>query len=159
MKDRLEKALRTLKVDDELSPRAFDKLVEGKKLSPNELALVAPAQVQPTWSRVKRTEISKETLKYYDLDYYTDPSDSGWLIIRRELTQREIDVLFEHTRRERAKEGGGNGRGRQERLEARKDGGLVLVRQPSRSKSRERSRNRNVSGAERFAGALLKFAG
>jgi len=97
--------------------------------------------VTPTWSRVKRAEISEETLKYYDLDYYTDPDDSSWFIIRTELSQREIDVLFETTRREKAKDGARVRSRRQEGLEAREDGGLVSVRDRSRSKSRERSRN------------------
>lgn len=56
---------------------------------------------QPVFKRVRRSEISAGTLRFYDLPYYTDPDNSDYYIIKQELTQREIDVLYERTWRQR----------------------------------------------------------
>jgi hypothetical protein len=152
VKERLEKALRKLDLNDD----EIQRLAEGKKISSSQLI---KAERNPVWSRVKRSEISTETLKFYDLEYYKDPNDSDWLIIKRDLSQKDIDLLYEHTRR--------NGRLKEKERPARiedRAGRLAIVkpRSPSRnrSKSRERSksRTRNVSGAEKLASGLLRFA-
>lgn len=153
VKEGLAKAFNRMKLD--VHDETIARLAEGKDVKNNEL-IVAPAPShQPVWQRVKRSEISSDTLRYYDLDYYVDPENSNWYIIKQDLTQKEIDILYERSRRERQ-------RNPKPMIEAKPNGGIQLVR-PARSRSRndrERSRNRDKSrgAAERFAGALTRLA-
>jgi len=144
------------KMELPVSDDTIGRLAEGKDVKNNELIVAPVSKHQPVWQRVKRSEISSDTLKYYDLPYYTDPENPDWYIIKQDLTQREIDVLYERSRRDRQKNPG-------PLIEAKPNGGIQLVT-PARSRSRndrERSRNRSNSrgAAEKFAGVLARFVG
>jgi uncharacterized Zn-finger protein len=54
---------------------------------------------QPTYAKVNKEHLATETLEYYDIPYEYDATDPNYIIVLRELTQKEADVLFEHTRR------------------------------------------------------------
>jgi hypothetical protein len=56
---------------------------------------------QPTFPQINRKHLDVETLHYYDIpyEYYKDPD---YIIILREMNQREVEILFEHTRRLRS---------------------------------------------------------
>lgn len=151
VKERLEKALGRLDLDD----KVIEKLVDGKKVESRELVHHGHGHKSPVWSRVRRSEISTETLKFYDIPYYRDPNDHDYLVIKQELSQREIDMLYEHTRRHHKHHRD------QPLIEDRKKDGLVIVRDRSRkrSKSRDRSRGRDDTNAEKFARGLMRFVG
>ena len=53
----------------------------------------------PTYPKVLRKYISEQTLEYYQLPWKVAEDDPDYLIILREVDSRELDVLFEHTRR------------------------------------------------------------
>jgi len=57
----------------------------------------------PVYPKLRRTDIAIETLKYYDLPWEYDRADSDFIIILQELSERETDILFEHTRRLRGR--------------------------------------------------------
>lgn len=143
------------KMELPVSEDTIGRLAEGKDVKNNELIVAPVPKQQPVWQRVRRSEISADTLKFYDLPYYTDPENSDYYIIKQELTQNEIDVLYERSRRHRHRNSGPV-------IEAGPGERLQIVR-PARSRSRndrERSRNRSKSrgAAEKFAGALARFA-
>ncbi|KAF2826329.1 hypothetical protein CC86DRAFT_28104 [Ophiobolus disseminans] len=52
----------------------------------------------PTYSKIHKNHLDIETLHYYDIPYEYD-SNPSYVIVLRELSSRETDVLFEHTRR------------------------------------------------------------
>lgn len=56
---------------------------------------------QPTYVKTKREYLDVETLHYYDLPYEYDV-DPNYIIILRELSQKEMHILFMHTRRRRS---------------------------------------------------------
>jgi hypothetical protein len=59
---------------------------------------------QPTYIKVHREHLAIETLHYYKLPYEYDKSNSDYIIIMRELRERETEILFEHTRRLRTRD-------------------------------------------------------
>jgi hypothetical protein len=61
---------------------------------------------QPTYAKVHKKYLDIETLHYYDIPYQYD-ADSDYIIILREMTQKETEILFEHTRRLRTDNGRG----------------------------------------------------
>jgi hypothetical protein len=65
------------------------------------LPKTAQTTEQPTFPQINRKHLDVETLHYYDIpyEYYKDPD---YIIILREMNQREVDILFEHTRRLRS---------------------------------------------------------
>jgi hypothetical protein len=92
---------------------------------PAQLATAAP----PTYAKVHRTHLDVETLHYYDIPYEYDVNPE-YIIVLREMSQRETDILFEHTRRLRtghrdrivAEEPGKDGRGKEHAFVRKKSG-------------------------------------
>ncbi|KAH7094539.1 hypothetical protein FB567DRAFT_5930 [Paraphoma chrysanthemicola] len=58
----------------------------------------AQAAHQPTYLKIHKKYLDVETLHYYDIPYEFD-LDPGYIIVLRDMSQRETDILFEHTRR------------------------------------------------------------
>ncbi|KAF7198216.1 hypothetical protein HII31_00572 [Pseudocercospora fuligena] len=56
----------------------------------------------PVYPKVHKSYLAPETLRYYDLPWEYDRSDSDYIIILRDLSKSETDVLFEHTTRLRS---------------------------------------------------------
>ncbi|KAF2120524.1 hypothetical protein BDV96DRAFT_594978 [Lophiotrema nucula] len=100
---------------------------------------------QPTYVKVHRDHLSVDTLQYYDIPFEYDRGDPEYLIILREMDQKETEILFEHTRRLRS-------RGTPLLIEQRKDHGhkdyawVRRKRSVSRSPSRRRSSPKRVVG-------------
>jgi hypothetical protein len=82
---------------------------------------------QPTYSKVNKEYLAVDTLLYYDIPYEIDHTNPNYIIIMREMEPRELEVLFEHTRRLRSRIGG--------RLESR-----IGARETSRKESAPRSK-------------------
>lgn len=134
-------------------------IVEHKKhgenlmvLPNNETAMLAPPAItrQPVYPKLKRKDVSKESLIYYDLPWEYTSDSHEYIIILREMSERETDILFEHTRRLRSRTllAVEPARGR--------EGQSQWVRRRSRSKN-GRSRSRGKSpGQIRLAEAVLK---
>jgi len=119
-KKEAEEKLKKKKLDEEYEERVRHDLskfgfrdnqvkaiVEGKKPedirhNPTSIAVI-PTQHHPVYPKIKRKDISKETLAYYDLPWEYTSDSHEYIIILRELTERETDVLFEHTRRLRSR--------------------------------------------------------
>jgi hypothetical protein len=59
---------------------------------------------QPTYAKIRKEHLEVETLHYYDIPYEYD-EDPNYIIVLREMSQRETDILFEHTRRLRSNHG------------------------------------------------------
>ena len=55
---------------------------------------------QPTYAKINRQYLDIETLLYYDIPFEID-TDPDYVIVLREMSQAELDVVFEHTRRRR----------------------------------------------------------
>ncbi|KAF2272605.1 uncharacterized protein EI97DRAFT_206846 [Westerdykella ornata] len=100
---------------------------------------------QPTYVKVHKEHLSIDTLHYYDIPYEIDRADPNYIIILREMDNKETEILFEHTRRLRT-------RGTSRLLiEERHDHGKpeyawVRRRKQSRSPSRRRSSPKRVVG-------------
>ncbi|KAH7084892.1 hypothetical protein BKA63DRAFT_4741 [Paraphoma chrysanthemicola] len=62
----------------------------------------AQAARQPTYAKIHGNYLDVATLHYYDIPYEYDLDDPGYIIVLREMSQRETDILFEHTRRLRS---------------------------------------------------------
>lgn len=59
----------------------------------------APTMAQPpTYIKIHKDHLDVETLHYYDIPYEWD-EDGNHIIVLREMSDRETEVLFEHTRR------------------------------------------------------------
>ncbi|KAF1930703.1 uncharacterized protein M421DRAFT_3011 [Didymella exigua CBS 183.55] len=100
-------------------------------LTPHNPLRIAP---QPTYAKIRREYLDIETLHYYDIPYEYD-ADPSYIIVLREMNQRETDILFEHTRRLRSNHGHhlfieADGRDRHGKKE------YAFVRKKSRSRSR-----------------------
>ncbi|KAF2740009.1 hypothetical protein EJ04DRAFT_263446 [Polyplosphaeria fusca] len=101
---------------------------------------------QPTYVKVHKDHLSIETLNYYEIPYEYDRSDPDFLIVMREMDQRETEILFEHTRRLRSRGGS------RLLIEERRDHGkpdyawVRKKRSVSRSPSRRRSSPKRVVG-------------
>ncbi|KAK5114925.1 hypothetical protein LTR62_002084 [Meristemomyces frigidus] len=65
----------------------------------DELTVWRPSR--PVYPKIHRDYIEIETLIYYGVEYEYD-RDTNYIILKREMTKYETDVLFEHTRRIRA---------------------------------------------------------
>jgi hypothetical protein len=94
--------------DHVLDERTSDEMntIPHNYASQDNQALPAPPMpsAQPTYAKIHLKHLDVETLHYYDLPYEYD-QDPDYIIILRELTDREADVLFEHTRLLRMKRG------------------------------------------------------
>ncbi|KAI4605249.1 hypothetical protein J4E80_010683 [Alternaria sp. BMP 0032] len=98
--------------------------------SSHQIAIAPP----PTYAKVHRSHLDVETLHYYDIPYEFDVNPE-YIIVLREMSQRETDILFEHTRRLRTGHGSklfieSEGRDRHGKKE------YAFVRKKSRSRSR-----------------------
>ncbi|KAK4565696.1 hypothetical protein LTR86_003544 [Recurvomyces mirabilis] len=56
----------------------------------------------PVYPKVHTKYLDVETLIYYDIPYEYDRQDPSYIIILREMSNYEADILFEHTRRLRS---------------------------------------------------------
>jgi hypothetical protein len=100
---------------------------------------------QPSYAKIRREHLDINTLHYYDIPYEYD-TDPNYIIVLREMSQRETDVLFEHTRRLRSKHGerlfneadGQDRRGRKE---------YAFVRRKSRDRARSSDGSRSAKDA------------
>ena len=70
---------------------------EASLTSSNPFRIVSP----PTYPKISRKHLATETLEYYDIPYEYDAADPNYIIVLREMTHKETDILFEHTRRSR----------------------------------------------------------
>ncbi|KAF1829056.1 hypothetical protein BDW02DRAFT_561926 [Decorospora gaudefroyi] len=61
-------------------------------------------QTLPTYPKLHKDDIDEETLHYYEISYEYD-ADPDWFIMLQEMSQKELEILFEHTRRLRARQG------------------------------------------------------
>ncbi|KAF1810328.1 hypothetical protein P152DRAFT_491214 [Eremomyces bilateralis CBS 781.70] len=95
---------------------------------------------KPTFIKVKRKDLSIDTLKYYQIPWEYD-TDSDFIILKQELDSEETDILFEHTRRLR----GGNTKLLIETSDRSKKPEYAFVRRRGTSRSRSRSRVRESS--------------
>ncbi|KAF2869822.1 hypothetical protein BDV95DRAFT_596127 [Massariosphaeria phaeospora] len=94
---------------------------------------------QPTYVKVHKDHLATDTLLYYDIPYEFDSTDPNYLIILREMDQKETEILFEHTRRLRRTSGSSR-----LLIEERRDHGktdYAWVRRKSQSKSPSRRRS------------------
>ena len=106
-KERLMKDLRRLGFQE----NQIDAIADEKKKKKGDVAGVIavrpPHGVQvvqhPVYPKVRRTDIAIETLKYYNLPWEYDRADADFIIILQELSERDTDILFEHTRRLRGR--------------------------------------------------------
>ncbi|KAF2089060.1 hypothetical protein K490DRAFT_64269 [Saccharata proteae CBS 121410] len=57
-----------------------------------------PIRNTPTYVKVHREHLSIDTLQYYGLPWEYDRTDTDYIVILREMDQKETDILFEHTR-------------------------------------------------------------
>jgi hypothetical protein len=116
-------------------PLENDKTIDGQQQFqlPSE---TLPSANQPTYAKIHQQHLEIDTLHYYDIPYEFD-SDPDYLIVLRELDQRETDVLFEHSRRLRSVRGDG-----------KDEKPYSFVRKPSGSMNvsdKERSERRKVT--------------
>lgn len=58
----------------------------------------------PTYAKIHKKHLDVDTLHYYDIPYEYD-EDPDYIIVLRTMTQRETEILFEHTRRLRSNHG------------------------------------------------------
>ncbi|KAH7355753.1 hypothetical protein BKA66DRAFT_553488 [Pyrenochaeta sp. MPI-SDFR-AT-0127] len=63
------------------------------------MAPVATSRFQPTYTRLSRRYLDAESLLFYDIPYEIDHTDTNFFLVKRDLTERESRVLFEHTKR------------------------------------------------------------
>ncbi|KAF3050681.1 hypothetical protein E8E11_009871 [Didymella keratinophila] len=70
-------------------------------LTPHNPLRIAP---EPTYAKIHRNYLDVETLHYYDIPYEYD-ADPEYIIVLREMSQKETDILFKHTRRLRSNHG------------------------------------------------------
>ncbi|KAF3050886.1 hypothetical protein E8E11_010771 [Didymella keratinophila] len=78
---------------------------QQKKLGKQQVGLTPhdPLRIaaQPTYVKIRREYLDIETLHYYDISYEYDV-DPNYIVVFREMSQKETDILFEHTRRLRS---------------------------------------------------------
>ncbi|KAJ4378885.1 hypothetical protein N0V86_005759 [Didymella sp. IMI 355093] len=98
-----------------------------------------PIATQPIYAKINKRYLDIETLHYYDIPYEYD-ADPNYIIVLREMSQKETDILFEHTRRLRSEHGedGQDRRGRKE---------YAFVRKKSRGKARSFDGSRSAKDA------------
>ncbi|KAL9103004.1 MAG: hypothetical protein Q9187_009059 [Circinaria calcarea] len=65
---------------------------------------------KPTFVRIHRKHISRDTLDVCNLPWECDPHDSQYIIIKRWIDEEFLDLLFDHTRMMRARRGIGQKR-------------------------------------------------
>ncbi|KAF2842447.1 hypothetical protein M501DRAFT_1013790 [Patellaria atrata CBS 101060] len=82
-----------------LDPEEAKKLRQGQ--SPANALPWQPQQ--PTYVKVHKDHLSVDTLAYYDIPWEYDRTNRDYIIILREMDNRETDILFEHTRRLRTR--------------------------------------------------------
>ena len=94
------------KVNEKIDQEMRDRLTKSG-FTPNQInALIDPTkapQASPPPQRnsvkVSRDLLSVDTLIYYDIPYELDSEDPKYLIILRDMDKKEMDILFEHTKR------------------------------------------------------------
>ncbi|KAJ8106574.1 hypothetical protein OPT61_g9442 [Boeremia exigua] len=64
-----------------------------------------PPPSQQTFARIHKQHLDVETLQHYDIPYQIDANDANYIIIFREMSSQETDILLEHTQRLRARYG------------------------------------------------------
>jgi hypothetical protein len=103
--DELEEAMRKRLSRFGLQNNQIEAIIDPKKAqplrpgqSPNN-ALVPFATQSQTFIKIHRDHIDVETLRYYGLRYEVDSVDPSYVVILQELSTRETDILFEHTRK------------------------------------------------------------
>ncbi|KAK5114248.1 hypothetical protein LTR85_010313 [Meristemomyces frigidus] len=57
------------------------------------------ARSVPVYPKISRQYVLPETLDHYGLPWGYDPADPNYIMIWREMDQRDMEVLFEHTQR------------------------------------------------------------
>ncbi|KAK4896715.1 hypothetical protein LTR27_005309 [Elasticomyces elasticus] len=83
-----------------LDKASIDHIVEASTRHTNEPIPVSAEQTAgPVHMKVHLDHVEIETLHHYNLPYTADPNDPTYVIIGREMSEREIKNMFEHTRR------------------------------------------------------------
>jgi hypothetical protein len=77
-----------------------EKLQHQRNTTPRD---APPPPALPTFAKISRQHLDTETLHYYDIPYEYDV-DPNYIIVLREMSRSEINVLFEHTRRLRSRQ-------------------------------------------------------
>ncbi|KAK3648111.1 hypothetical protein LTR56_002589 [Elasticomyces elasticus] len=87
-------------INKPLDKVSIDHIVEASTRHTDEPSPVPADQMaRPVHMRVHLDQVEIPTLYYYNLPYTADPNDPNYIIIRREMSEREIKNMFEHTRR------------------------------------------------------------
>ncbi|KAF2737509.1 hypothetical protein EJ04DRAFT_102361 [Polyplosphaeria fusca] len=81
-----------------INPQESAKLQKG--MSPNN---PLRSTQQPTYVKVHKDHLDVATLQYYEIPYELYSQDPNYIIILREMSQKETDILFEQTRRLRSR--------------------------------------------------------
>lgn len=82
------------------SDNQVDDQLQQEKQEETQLVQTPPT-TQPTYAKVHRSHLDIKTLHYYDIPYEYD-QDPNYVIVLREMNDREREILFEHTRRLRS---------------------------------------------------------
>ncbi|KAF2633336.1 hypothetical protein BU25DRAFT_416571 [Macroventuria anomochaeta] len=82
-------------------PEQQKKLEQQVGVTPHNPLWMAP---QPTYARIHKQYLDIEALHYYDISYHY-VADPNYIVVLREMSQKETEILFEHTRRLRSNHG------------------------------------------------------
>ena len=99
---KLEEDLNAKNLDNALNAEEGNNKI-GETSQPRRKKGKAAALQQPTYPKIHKDFLSIDTLRHYGLPYEYDRSDPNYFIILFGLDHSETEVLFEHTRRLRAK--------------------------------------------------------
>ncbi|KAF9700891.1 hypothetical protein EKO04_000315 [Ascochyta lentis] len=102
----LEEAMRTRLQEFGFEESQIQTMMQAEKTTAGEKGKAAMSAddhsylstPMPTYAKVRAEHLDVETLHYYDIPYEYD-TDPNYIIVLREMSAREIDVIFEHTRR------------------------------------------------------------
>ncbi|KAK8207082.1 hypothetical protein IWZ01DRAFT_543367 [Phyllosticta capitalensis] len=88
------------------SEEEIQRIIKGEKTKDNDPVIVNVGGHHhhhhkinsPQYPRIHKNRVEIATLTYFGLPWEYDKSDSDYLIILKEMEDREIEVLFEHTK-------------------------------------------------------------
>jgi len=91
-------------IDAVLNPKHAENLAVGlspahPRPAPARPALDWRSDAAPTYIKVHRSHVDVETLRYFNLPWEYDSTDTDYIIILEELESHDTELLFEHTRK------------------------------------------------------------
>nr|POE47640.1 hypothetical protein CFP56_00971 [Quercus suber] len=90
-------------VDEEKAKKARETRESRKTTTTTTTLQTFDSKVNnPVYAKIHRQYLELDTLRYYNIPYEYDRTDSNYFIILREMDKYETDVLFEHTKRLRS---------------------------------------------------------